>query len=124
MSVIVSGLRVDGTNRLMKKHSAKSLYQLTFKRKWLVTQLEAGKFPEESQEHDRVFERLEEIDLAIAASPAHTLKDVIVKLERFAALYHPAPGPIPEDTLEFILLKVLLDDCRRLAAKESEASEG
>ena len=102
----------------MTEAPRQSLTQLRFERDWLAMQLSQGRVEEESGPHEKFLERLDQIDLALAATPAVSLPDLIIKLSRLACLVCPTRGPIPETTIEGVFLKAIVADAIALAAQE------
>ncbi|MEX0645679.1 MAG: hypothetical protein WD076_10230 [Parvularculaceae bacterium] len=84
--------------------------------------LEAGLAQGELQAAERAafIGRLEDLDLAIAATPARNCEDLRIKISRLAALIHPLAEPIAEDCLEHVMLAAILRDTETLAAAASD----
>ena len=90
-----------------------SVAQLDFERRALLAELDYGQLNEPAARD--LMRRIEDLDLAIAATPAQSLSDLATKLDRLADVLKAglAPGSV---TLESVLLKALLHDAKRLSA--------
>lgn len=77
----------------MTETRKQSLTQLRFERDWLLMKLNQGRAEEESEPYERIMERLDQIDLALATTPAVSLSDLIIKLSRLACLACPTREP-------------------------------
>ncbi len=88
---------------------------LVFQRKWMLARLEYGQLTEESAERRRVLDQLVDLDLKIAAYPAQSLSDLIVKLNRYREFFFSEGETIPEDSLDHIYLGAILRDAEKLS---------
>lgn len=102
----------------MTETPRQSLTSLRFERDWLVMQLTRRAGERENGPQEKIMERLDQIDLALAATPAASLSDLIIKLSRLACLVCPTRGPIPETTIEGVFLRAIVADAIALAARE------
>ncbi len=102
----------------MTVNPRQSLTELRFERDWLVAQINQGRVEEESDAQEKIMERLDQIDLALAATPAVSISDLIIKLSRLACLVCPTRAPIPETTIEGVFLRAIMADAIALAARE------
>ena len=98
----------------------RSITQLDFERRWQEARLIQGELLE--LEAQSVMICLEELELMIAATPAESVEDLAIKMERLAAALLPNFEASPQDSLEDILLTAVLDDCRRLAMQGTSQS--
>lgn len=106
----------------MIRQTPRSIGQIDFERRWLTAKVAHGGLGD-SEQNDLV-RRIEDLELAIAATPVNDIDDLAIKVERLAAAFHPSLDPIPEDSIEAVLLKAVMTGCRRLSDHGQEARSG
>ncbi len=102
----------------MSRTPTKSLSQLQFERQWLATKLSARSVVLTELEKIEIMSKLESLDLLLAATPAQTLQDLLIKLEEFARACYPSDGMPDEETPDGVLFSAILADARDLSARE------
>lgn len=103
----------------MADQTHKNLRALMAERAALISQLESAEVQEGSPEDDALFEQLEAIDRAIAATPAANAADLLIKLHRLADLLQLTSGTTSHDNVEAHLMTTILEDVRSLSLKEA-----
>ncbi len=93
----------------MTSPTRRSIEQLDFERRWLMAKVMHGDVGE-AEQNDLTC-RIENLELAIAATPVADINDLTIKVKRLAAALYPSLEPIPEDGFEVILLKAVLGGC-------------
>ena len=91
----------------------RSIAQLAFARRALVARLDVGGHAEDVA--DELLQEIEGLDLKIAQSPAATLQDLAVKIDRLADLLEPGVSTEGE-SLEAVFLHAIRRDARRLSS--------
>lgn len=99
----------------MTRPTRLSIQQLDFDRRWLMAKVSHGSANETEQ--DGLSRQIEDLDLAIAATPVTDMDELTIKVTRLAAALYPSPGPIPEDGIEGVLLRAVLEGCRHLSGE-------
>lgn len=97
----------------MNRGSSRSIQQLDFERRWLLAKTTFSNV-DEAEQND-LARKIECLELAIAATPVTDINDLTIKAKRLAAALHPSLEPIPEDSIEAILITAVLSGCRHLA---------
>ncbi len=97
----------------MPKDPPRSITQLDFERRWLLARIDHEGLGEAAAQD--LMRRIEDLDLATAASSSESLAELTLKAERFAAAYWPSGDPAPQDCIEHILLNAILRDLRELS---------
>ena len=96
----------------------KSLSQLDLERRWLSARITRGHRNLCESRKSEILSRIDALDLAMAATPAETAEDLLIKLEHLAEILFPHVDAISPDTFEEILFIAVLDDVRTLAGHE------
>jgi len=91
----------------------RSIQQLDFERRWLTAKMIHGGAREAEQ--DDLSRQIEDLELAIAATPVTGMDELTIKVIRLAAALYPSSEPITEDGIESVLLRAVLEGCRHLA---------
>ncbi len=95
----------------MSKEPQRSITQLDFERRWMLAKLDHG--GNNDDEAQSLIRRIEDLDLAIAASPSETLVDLRIKIERLYTELLPTDVG-QEGCLEHVLLAAILSDAVKL----------
>jgi hypothetical protein len=102
----------------MTRPTRRSIQQLDFERRWLTAKITYDGANETEQ--DDISRQIEDLELAIAATPVADIVDLNIKANCLAEVLHPSSEPIPEDTMEGVLLNAVLVGCRHLADQGNE----
>lgn len=97
----------------MTQRPCRSIEQLDFERRWLMAKATHSAVGEAAQ--NDLARQIEDLELAIAATPVADIVDLNIKANRLAEVLHPSSGPILEDSMEGVLLNAVLVGCRHLA---------
>ena len=102
----------------MSKPAPESVTQLEFKRRWLMARLDRGRRTLATKESEGLIREIEDLDLAISATPAQDFRDLLIKAHLLETALAPEDGN-HTCSLEDVLLAGLLADLERLAVEAS-----
>jgi hypothetical protein len=93
----------------------RSIHQLDFERRWLSVKL-GGRSHSLTEEHcQQIIGRIETLDFEIAASPAGTNEELVLKVNRLGELIFPTGIENSGETMESVFFSSILLDARRLS---------
>ncbi len=103
---------------MIKKKTTKTLSQLDFERRWLSAQLQYGSTCLAAHEIQKALTKVDTLNLKIAARPAETVEELLIKLDLVSELLGFSTDGSVQDTFEAVMFCAVLNDARRLADHE------
>ena len=105
------------------RSTQKMLVQLDYERRWLSAKLSRGHRNLSEGQSQEILHRIDTLDFEIAASPAESFDDLLVKVNRLRELMFPVENDDIEKTIEGIFFHSVLKDTRVLADREINPRE-
>lgn len=100
------------------RSARKTLVQLDYQRRWLSVQLSRGHQNQSGGQSQGILNRIDTLDFEMAASPAQSVEERLIKLNRLSELLFPGERDDVEETIEGLFFKSVLTDARVFADRE------
>jgi hypothetical protein len=100
----------------------RTLSQLDFERRKLSAKLSRGNQDLLEHQKQEILRQIDALDFEIAASPANTVEELLIKLEHLSEILFPEKDAPSQDTFEGILFCSVLKDVRTLSGPSRRSS--